>query len=89
VALTPAKLSLLHAARPSRVVVALDNDMDAQRRALAHVEDLKTWGLEATLGRWVGGKDAGSGAALVVDAEGSLGTVVRARLGRQGLSPPA
>lgn len=83
VALTPAKLSLLHAARPSRVVVALDAEPDAQRRALAHVEDLKTWGLDATVGRWTGGKDAGSGAALVVAVDGSLGAAVRARLSRQ------
>jgi hypothetical protein len=75
---------MIHAARPSRVVVALDAlDPDAQRRALTYVEDLQTWGLEATVGRWVGGKDAGSGAALSVEADWSLGAAVRARLGHQ------
>lgn len=67
VALTPEKLSLISLARPRRAVVALDDEPAALRRAAAHVEDLRAWGVEAVLGRWSGGKDAGSGASLVIN----------------------
>src|SRR5712692_1238983 len=56
VALTPTKVALLKTARPSKVVVALDNEPEAQRRALLYVEDLRMQGFDACLGRWEGGK---------------------------------
>lgn len=67
VALTPEKLSIISAARPSRVIVALDAQPDAQRRARDHVAALDAWGVAATLGHWVGAKDAGAGATLSIE----------------------
>ncbi len=64
--LTPEKAALLRARRPGRVVVALDAEPEALVRALAYVEDLGALGLEARLGQWVGGKDAGSASGLRV-----------------------
>ena len=82
VALTPEKLALLSSVGLERVLVGLDEEPDAQRRALAHVEDLRAWGVPAERVRWSGGKDAGSGASVVEVSEGAgLGAAVRARLG--------
>jgi hypothetical protein len=67
VALTQEKLSIISAARPRRVIVALDAQPDAQRRARVHVDALDAWGIDAVLGQWVGAKDAGAGASLVVE----------------------
>jgi len=81
VALTPAKLSIISSARPRRFIVALDAEPEARARALSHVEDLRAWRVNAVLGRWVGGKDAGSGASLSIeDGEGTLSSAVRSRL---------
>lgn len=83
VALTAEKIAVVRAAGPSRVVVALDAQPDAQRRAAAHVEDLRAHDLDAVLGAWVGGKDAGSGAELVVSASaGTLSDRLRAAFRR-------
>jgi len=64
VALTTEKISTIRAAAPSLVVVALDAEPDAQRRAMIHVEDLRAHDVNAKLGCWVGAKDAGEGADL-------------------------
>lgn len=80
IALTPAKIAIIKAARPRRVIVALDAGAREQQRAMAHVEDLQTWGLEAVAASWEGGKDAGSGARLVVGARVDVAAAVRARL---------
>jgi hypothetical protein len=83
VALTAEKIAIIRAGRPSRVVVALDAEPEAQARAAAHVDDLHAHDVDACLGAWVGGKDAGSGAELVLnDRVGSLASQVRTRLGR-------
>jgi len=81
-ALTPEKLGLIAGKRPRRVIVALDAEPAAQRRALSHVEDLEAWGLSACRGTWRGGKDAGSGATLATQDFGPLavGDHLRARL---------
>ena len=81
VALTPEKLALLASLGLERALVGLDDEPDAQRRALAHVEDLRAWGIPAVRVRWSGGKDAGAGATPVEDPdEGGLGAAVRSRL---------
>jgi hypothetical protein len=83
VALTPEKLALLAARRLERVLVALDDEPDAQARALGHVEDLLAWGVPAARCRWTGGKDAGSGASLAeVPGDGGYGSAVLSRLRR-------
>lgn len=82
VALTPEKLATIEAGAPSRVIVALDAQPEASRRGLAHVEDLRAWGVAAVTGRWVGGKDAGSGAQLVTTMDSA--TLVEAARGRLG-----
>ena len=83
VALTAEKVAVIRAARPSRVIVALDAEPAAQARAAAHVEDLEAHDVPAVLGAWSGGKDAGSGAALrVTGGPATLGDRVRARLRR-------
>jgi hypothetical protein len=74
VALTPAKIAMLRTARLSRAIVALDAEPAAQARAELFVDDLRAERVVAILGRWVGGKDAGSGAALWVD-EGERGSL--------------
>ena len=79
-ALTPEKIGLIAIRRPRRVIVALDAEPEAQRRALAHVEDLEAWGIPAVLGTWSGGKDAGSGARLDVKEALGLADQIRARL---------
>lgn len=67
VALTPEKIAMLHQKLAGgRVIVALDAELPAQRRAVAHVDDLVAWGVPADLGFWEGGKDAGAGARLIV-----------------------
>lgn len=63
-ALTPERLAMLSLRKVPLVIVALDEEEAARQRALAHIEDLETWGIKATLGSWRGGKDAGSGARL-------------------------
>lgn len=81
-ALTPERLALLTLRQPPLLIVALDAEAPAQVRALAHMEDLRAWGLRAVLGAWVGGKDAGAGARLTWTYAGddSLESRVRARL---------
>jgi hypothetical protein len=81
--LTRERAALLAAVRPARVVVALD--ADATVRAAALALELGAWGLgDVVLGRWEGGKDAGSGARLVVGpvrgARGLLEDVVWTKL---------
>jgi hypothetical protein len=71
VAMTAEKIAVIRAARPSRVIVALDAEPAAQARALAHVDDLVAHDVPAVLGTWEGGKDAGSGATLVVRSGGT------------------
>jgi hypothetical protein len=66
VALTAEKAALVASKEPERVVVALDPEPDAQRRARDHVDALRAWGLDATLGRWVGAKGIAEGASLDV-----------------------
>jgi len=80
VALTPAKLDMVRARAPSRVVVALDDEPAARERGLDHVDALAAWDVPATLGRWVGGKDAGEGAILEEDPGGGS---VLARVARR------
>jgi hypothetical protein len=77
VALTPEKLAMITLRAPRRVVVALDDEPSARRRAMDHVDALLAWGVPATLGQWVGGKDAGSGATLeeVAGGESLLGKI--------------
>jgi hypothetical protein len=81
VALTPAKLAMIAARRPELVVVALDDEPAARRRGLGHVEDLIAWDVPAEPGRWVGRKDAGSGASLLIEGRAGPGDAVRARVG--------
>jgi hypothetical protein len=81
--LTADKLALLAAKMPNNVIVALDNQPDAQIRARAHVSDLIAWGVPACLGQWEGAKDAGAGAHLVVQpSASSLVARLAARLTR-------
>jgi hypothetical protein len=81
-ALTEEKAALLAAKRPGRVTVALDADQDPAR-SWAVAERLSAWGLEAGVGAWVGGKDAGAGARLERVASGvGLRERVTGRLGR-------
>lgn len=77
VALTSEKLSLIAERQPQGVVVALDND--AIGRALSYVEQLRSWGVNCKLGKWYGGKDAGSGAELRV-SEATQADIVEARV---------
>ena len=83
VALTPAKESILLDAEPGFLTVALDAEVEAQARARAHADRLRTIGLRAAPGEWVGGKDAGSGARLGLithrDIGVRLGDQIRAR----------
>lgn len=79
-ALSPEKAAMLLGRRPRRVVVAMDAEADAMRRGVRHVEDLEAWGLSATQGEWVGGKDPGAGGRLVVHRERSLRERVQARM---------
>lgn len=65
VALTTEKLALLAALAPRRIVVALD--ADARERSVVYAHRLVEWGFETRIGRWVGGKDAASGARLVTE----------------------
>lgn len=81
VALTPAKLDLIKRRGPSRVIVALDAELEAQMRAAQHVEALRSWDVPAFVGEWTGGKDAGSGAHLVMRSDGSILADVERRLG--------
>jgi hypothetical protein len=67
-ALTAQKIKMLQVAHPTFVVVALDAESEAQVRAAVYLADLRSGGLLATQGAWIGGKDAGSGAALVYNA---------------------
>jgi hypothetical protein len=81
VALTAEKLATISARRPELVMVALDDEPAARRRALSHVEDLEAWGVPAVACRWRGAKDAGAGAELVVGVEhAGPGDAIRARL---------
>lgn len=69
VALTPEKAAMIHAARLERVIVALDAEPEAERRARRHVSDLRdAWHVNAVMGRWRGGKDSGSGATLEIES---------------------
>jgi hypothetical protein len=81
-ALTDEKAALLAAKAPGRVIVAMDAEPEAEARGRRHVEVLRAWGVEADLGRWVGGKDAGEGAALVRTRRPGLTGLVLGRLGR-------
>ena len=84
-ALTPEKISLLVERGPERLVGALDEEPGTRGRALDHAESLRAWGFSVAAGRWIGGKDAGSGASLeVADETGGVGEAARSRLeGRQ------
>ncbi len=64
--LTVQKTAALRAARPARVVVALDVGPAEARRAQGHAADLQAWGIDAAVGEWRGAKDAGAGAELKV-----------------------
>lgn len=79
-ALTPQKLDILAAARPGALVVALDPEPAAQARARLYLADLRSWGILAVLGAWQGAKDAGSGAALVIDASSQPGGYDRTQI---------
>jgi hypothetical protein len=81
ISLTPEKLALLAAKSLDRVILAPDDEVPAQRQAAGLLGDLRAWDVPAFLGSWVGGKDAGSGAALVEQPPLSLADQVRARLG--------
>ena len=65
------------------MIVALDAEPEAAPAQAAVAARLREWGLDVAEGRWVGGKDAGSGAFLAVEDVGS-GLAARAaqRLGR-------
>jgi DNA primase len=65
VSLTPEKLGLLIERRPSQITLAADAEPEAQKQAAALLADMLDNDLPARLGSWEGGKDAGSGAALV------------------------
>jgi hypothetical protein len=80
-ALTPEKAALLRELGPSKVIVALDNEPAARRRAFTHIEDLQAWGIPAVFGEWVGGKDAGAGAALKILDGMSLKARISSQLG--------
>ncbi len=82
VALTAEKIGLLRAARPERVIVALDAEPAAQARALAHVENLNAHHVMAVSGAWVGGKDAGAGAQLICAGNTSFDERIQAWLSR-------
>jgi len=80
--LTPEKLSLLREKGLKRVIVALDAEPEAQRRAQTHLEDLEAWGIPGVLGHWRGGKDAGMGASLEVEEKGSFRDQIASRMDR-------
>lgn len=64
--LTSEKAALIASKDPERVVVALDEEPEAQARGQQHAKTLNAWGLNVAIGHWVGGKDAGSGATLEI-----------------------
>ena len=84
VALTQEKAALLGARRLERIVVALDDEPAARRRGRRHAEGLRAWvSAEVVAGRWVGGKDLGSGARLEIEeSEPDILDRVRSRLGK-------
>ena len=83
-ALTEEKAALIAAKKPGRVIVATDEEPDAQARGRTMMGDLILWGMDVTTGRWVGGKDAGAGARLQIMADGTRGlsSLVAARFRR-------
>lgn len=81
-ALTPEKLSMLAEINPGRVIVALDNEPEAQKRAMTHIQDLVTWGLRPAVGLWRGAKDAAAGATLEMHEVGDDVERVKMILGR-------
>ncbi len=63
-ALSSEKICLIKEKDPSWIVVALDNEPEAQERCSDYMDVLAVWGFKISHGEWVGGKDAGSGAQL-------------------------
>ena len=69
--LTPEKLALLTAKKPKRIIIAPDSEIEAKNKSwYSDVRSLfaalSDWDLPAARGEWRGGKDAGSGAELVI-----------------------
>lgn len=62
VALTSEKIALLANKKPKAVVIGFDADAEAKIEKF--IEPLFAWGFNVEIGKWVGGKDAGSGATL-------------------------
>ena len=77
--LTPEKIALLRVLEPKRVIIGLDNEREAMTRAREYARSLKGY-VPAAVGKWEGGKDAGSGAELVVLPEQDINQKVRANL---------
>jgi hypothetical protein len=70
--LTIEKLAGLASKDPGRVLVALDNEPSAQRRAVSYVEAMLSWGIEAGRAEWKGGKDAADRSATLVARPATL-----------------
>lgn len=79
--LTSEKIALLKKRRPSRVIVALDTQNETEGASLDAHRNLLAWGLESAIGKWTGGKDAGSGARLEFTG-GGIAENVSQRLSR-------
>lgn len=77
-ALTDEKAALLALRRPGRVIVAADEEPDAQARGRKMMLTLHPWGIDVTTGHWIGGKDAGTGARLRPTASELHGTTALA-----------
>ena len=78
--LTPEKTAMLIALKPKRIIVGLDAEREALKRAKEYVRTLSGHHLDAVVGMWEGGKDAGSGATLKILPEQDINQKVKAIL---------
>lgn len=81
-ALTSEKLALLARTKPSKVIVALDAEAETSDKALEAFAALISWGMDAALGTWTGGKDPGSGGRLIPQTPGILVQITQ-KLGKK------
>lgn len=77
--LTAEKLSMIVAARPSKIVVALDDEPETASVAADVIENFLSWGIPAEEGNWIGSKDAGGGGKLGIRPR-SLANVLSRKL---------
>ena len=79
--LSPEKIRMLRELKPNRIIVGLDNEPASYKRAREYAQELVLNDLPGVVGKWEGGKDAGSGAELVIQPPLTMAAKTKIYLG--------